>query len=119
MGKFASFGTPIAVNLASGVVGSVMCILVFATASSLAGFFAVMLALTISTTVLTYVFVFPALLILRRKFPDANRPYRYYSPGLLRRGPPFRRLGLGGLGGCELGVVMVPSGAGLVAAAPS
>jgi glutamate:GABA antiporter len=76
MGKFASFGTPIAVNLASGVIGSVMCILVFATASSLASFFAVMLALTISTTVLTYVFVFPALIILRRKYPDAHRPYR-------------------------------------------
>ena len=44
---------------------------------------------------------------------------RYYSPGLLHRGPPFCRLGSGGLGGFELGVVVVPSGAGLVAAAPS
>jgi glutamate:GABA antiporter len=76
MGRFASFGTPIAVNLVSGVVGSVMCVLVFTTSSSLGSFFAVMLALTISTTVLTYVFVFPALIILRRKYPDADRPYR-------------------------------------------
>jgi glutamate:GABA antiporter len=77
MGKFASFGTPIAVNLTSGVVGSVLCVLVSALSKgSLASFFAVMLALAISTTILAYVFVFPALLILRRKFPDADRPYR-------------------------------------------
>ena len=51
MGRFASFGTPIAVNLTSGVTASVMCILVFVVSKgSLASFFAVMLALTISTT---------------------------------------------------------------------
>src|SRR5450755_5030213 len=45
------------------------------------------------------------------------RPAWYYSPGLLLGGSPFWRLDSGGLGGCELGVVVVPSGAGLVAAA--
>jgi amino acid transporter len=77
MGRFTSFGTPIAVNLSSGIVSSVMCILVLVvTKGSLASFFAVMLALTISSTTLSYLFIFPALTILRRKYPDADRPYR-------------------------------------------
>jgi glutamate:GABA antiporter len=77
MGKFTSFGTPIAVNLSSGVVASVMCVLVLkVTNGSLASFFAVMLALTISSTTLSYLFIFPALTILRRKYPNAARPYR-------------------------------------------
>jgi glutamate:GABA antiporter len=77
MGRFTSFGTPIAVNLSSGIVSSVICVVVFvATKGSLASFFAVMLALTISTTTLSYVFIFPALVVLRRKYPDAARPYR-------------------------------------------
>jgi len=77
MGRFASFGTPIAVNLASGVIASVMCVLVFLLSKgSLASFFAVMLALAISTTTLSYMFVFPALVILRRRHPETERPYR-------------------------------------------
>jgi len=77
MGRFASFGTPIAVNLTSGVIASIMCVLVFVLSKgTLESFFVVMLALTISTTVLAYFFIFPALLVLRRKYPDAERPYR-------------------------------------------
>jgi glutamate:GABA antiporter len=77
MGRFTSFGTPIAVNLSSGIIASVMCVLVFeATSGKLVSFFAVMLALTISTTTLSYFFIFPALTVLRRKYPDAERPYR-------------------------------------------
>jgi glutamate:GABA antiporter len=77
MGRFTSFGTPIAVNLSSGVVGSVMFVLVLElTKGSLGNFFSVMLALTISTTTLSYLFIFPALTILRRRYPDADRPYR-------------------------------------------
>jgi glutamate:GABA antiporter len=38
--------------------------------------FSVMIALVISTTSVSYVFVFPALISLRRKYPDAPRPYR-------------------------------------------
>jgi glutamate:GABA antiporter len=77
MGKFTRFGTPIAVNISSGVVASIMCVLVLEiTKGSLAAFFAVMLALTISTTTLSYFFIFPALTVLRRKFPDTPRPYR-------------------------------------------
>jgi amino acid transporter len=77
MGRFTSFGTPIAVNLSSGVVASVICIVVlFATHGSLKSFFAVMLALTVSSTTLSYLFIFPALTILRRRYPNADRPYR-------------------------------------------
>jgi glutamate:GABA antiporter len=77
MGKFTSFGTPIAVNLSSGVVASAMCVFVLlVTKGSLASFFAVMLALTVSTTTLSYLFIFPALTILRRRHPGVERPYR-------------------------------------------
>jgi hypothetical protein len=46
------------------------------TKGSLAHFFSVMIALTISATALGCVFVFPALVVLRRKYPHAHRPYR-------------------------------------------
>jgi amino acid transporter len=76
MGRFTSFGTPIAVNLCSGVVASVFGVLIFViTKGSLASFFSVMLALTISTATLSYFFIFPALLRLRRLYPHVRRPY--------------------------------------------
>jgi glutamate:GABA antiporter len=77
MGRFTSFGTPIAVNLSSGVVASAMCIIVFeATNGKLASFFSIMLSLTISSTAIGYIPIFPALLILRRRYPNAPRPFR-------------------------------------------
>jgi len=77
LGRWTSFGTPIAVNIASGVVGSAFVFFVFLiTSGSLANFFSVMIALVISTTSVSYIFVFPALVALRRKYPDVPRPYR-------------------------------------------
>ena len=77
MGRFTSFGTPIAVNLTSGLIGSVACVLVLlVTRGSLASFFAVMLAVVTSTGALSYAFVFAALVALRHKYPHARRPYR-------------------------------------------
>jgi amino acid transporter len=77
MGRFASFGTPVAVNIMSGIIASAFVFFVFLiTGGSLAHFFSVMIALVISTTSVSYVFVFPALVALRRKYPDASRPYR-------------------------------------------
>ena len=77
LGRFTSFGTPIAVNLSSGVIASAFCIFVFVfTQGSLESFFSVMLALTISTSALSYLFIFPSLLRLRRTHPHAARPYR-------------------------------------------
>jgi glutamate:GABA antiporter len=77
MGRFTSFGTPIAVNLASGVVSSGFVFFVFlATSGKLESFFAVMLSLTVSTTAVSYVFIFPALVRLRKIYPETPRPYR-------------------------------------------
>jgi len=77
MGRFASFGTPITVNILSGLLASAFVFFVFLiTSGSLANFFAVMIALVISTTSVSYVLVFPALIALRRKYPAAHRPYR-------------------------------------------
>ncbi len=77
MGRFTSFGTPIAVNLASGVVSSAFVFFVFlATSGKLENFFAVMLSLTVSTTAVSYFFIFPALVRLRYAYPDTHRPYR-------------------------------------------
>jgi amino acid transporter len=77
MGRFTSFGTPVAVNLSSGVIASVFGVLIFVvTRGSLAHFFSVMLALAISTAALSYIFIFPALIRLRRRYPDVRRPYR-------------------------------------------
>ena len=57
--------------------GSAFVFFVFLiTKGSLADFFSVMIALAISSTALCYVFVFPALVVLRRKYPYAPRPYR-------------------------------------------
>jgi glutamate:GABA antiporter len=80
MGRFASFGTPITVNLMSGVIGSAFVLFVFLiTRGSLADFFSVMIALAISATAMCYVFVFPALVVLRRKYPHAKRRLRRAS----------------------------------------
>jgi glutamate:GABA antiporter len=77
MGRFTSFGTPIAVNLASGVVASAFVFFVFlATSGKLEDFFAVMLSLAVSTTAVSYFFIFPALVRLRQAYPDTPRPYR-------------------------------------------
>jgi glutamate:GABA antiporter len=77
MGRFTSFGTPIAVNLASGVVASGFVFFVFlATSGKLESFFAIMLGLTVSTTAVSYFFIFPALVRLRQLYPDTRRPYR-------------------------------------------
>jgi glutamate:GABA antiporter len=76
MGRFTSFGTPIAVNLMSGIIGSAFVFFVFLiTKGSLSHFFAVMIALVISLATLCYFFMFPALIVLRRKYPDRPRPY--------------------------------------------
>jgi glutamate:GABA antiporter len=77
MGRFTSFGTLIAVNIMSGVVASIFVFFAFLiTSGSLLGFFAVMLSLTVSTTAVSYFFIFPALVRLRKLYPEARRPYR-------------------------------------------
>lgn len=59
------------------MLASAICVVVFvATSGKLASFFSIMLALVISSTTAGYISIFPALLILRRRYPNAQRPYR-------------------------------------------
>jgi amino acid transporter len=76
MGRFTSFGTPLNVNICSGIIGSAFVVFVFAiTKGSLSSFFSVAIALAISTATLCYLFMFLTLPILRMKYPNVRRPY--------------------------------------------
>ena len=77
LGYFSStFGTPIVVNVLSGVISTVFMVLAFSlTSGNLGAFFAVVLGLVISTTTFSYILIFPALLTLRRKYPNVRRPF--------------------------------------------
>ena len=78
LGRFSSrFGTPVALNLASGVVATVVMLAAFAVAGASAEkFFVASLNLGISTTTISYLGIFPALYVLRRRQPDTVRPFR-------------------------------------------
>lgn len=78
MGRFsARFGTPIAVNLCSGVAATGVMVLAFAiTGGNALKYFTVVLGLVISTTTISYIVIFPALIKLRMSHPHVNRPYR-------------------------------------------
>jgi amino acid transporter len=77
LGKFSKAGTPIAMNIVSGIIGSVFVILVFTlTSGSLGSAFAVMFSLAISLTAFPYLLMFPSIIALRRKYPDIRRPYK-------------------------------------------
>jgi amino acid transporter len=78
LGYFSKrFGTPIAVNLLSGVVSTVVLILALTlTSGNAAKYFSVTLGLVISMVTITYVLIFPSVIKLRYKYPDIPRPYR-------------------------------------------
>jgi glutamate:GABA antiporter len=76
MGRFGKQGTPVVMAYITGVIGSIFVILVFTVANgSLSNFFAVMMSLAVSTAVLCYLFAFPAVITLRKKYPDVHRPF--------------------------------------------
>jgi amino acid transporter len=71
------FGTPIAVNVASGAVATIVMILAYVlTSGNGAKYFSAVLAITISTTAISYCAIFPALIKLRYSHRDTHRPYR-------------------------------------------
>jgi amino acid transporter len=73
----ARFGTPINVNLLSGVVSTTVLVLALTLTAGDAGkYFAASLGLAISTTTISYLAIFPALWKLRRSHPHVPRPYR-------------------------------------------
>ena len=78
LGYFSKrLGTPIGVNLLSGVVATVVLILSLQlTSGNVAKYFSVTLGLVISMVTITYVLIFPAVIKLRYKYPDIQRPYR-------------------------------------------
>ena len=77
LGYFSTrFGTPIVVNVLSGVISTIfMIITFFITGGGLHSFFAAVLGLVISTTTFSYILIFPALITLRRKYPNVKRPF--------------------------------------------
>jgi amino acid transporter len=78
LGVFSKrWGTPIAVNLLSGVFSTIVMVLAFQlTSGSSAKYFTVVLGLAISTTTISYLLVFPALIRLRYNHAHVPRPYR-------------------------------------------
>lgn len=77
LGYFSErFGTPVVVNVLSGVISTIFMVLAFElTSGNLASFFKVVLGLVISTTTFSYILIFPALITLRRKYPNVRRPF--------------------------------------------
>ncbi len=80
-GRFSGkYGTPIFVNTMTGVVASVwMIFAVLITAfgsGNIVTLFGIVLGFVISTTTLSYIFIFPSYLILRYKYPNVRRPYK-------------------------------------------
>ena len=73
----AKHGTPVRVNILSGVISTIT--LIFAhqiSGGNLGKYFTVVLGIAISTTVLSYIAIYPALWRLRVTHPDVPRPYR-------------------------------------------
>lgn len=76
------FGTPIVVNLLSGVVASALMVLALTiTHGNTARYFSVVLGLVISLTVISYILIFPALIKLRYSHPHVHRPFRIPGGG--------------------------------------
>ncbi len=70
------FGTPVRVNVLSGLVSSLVFAATLGLSGALADQFSVALGLTVSVSVMSYLFVFPAFLSLRRRRPALTRPFR-------------------------------------------
>jgi amino acid transporter len=78
LGTFSKrFGTPIAVNIMSGVVSTIIMILAFTLVhGNSEKYFSAVLGLAISTTTISYLAIFPALSRLRKTHPHVPRPYK-------------------------------------------
>ena len=85
LGRFsARFGTPARVNVLSGLVASATFVATeLITGGNAFKFFTVELSLAISTTLMSYLAMFPAAWVLRRRRPDDPRPFRAPAIGLL------------------------------------
>ena|SRR5579859_110009 len=81
LGRFSGrFGTPITVNTLSGIVASIVMVVAvlinaLSSGSSLSTLFQLVFGLSISTTILSYLFIFPAYIILKYKYRNVRRIY--------------------------------------------
>ena len=78
LGKIsAKHGTPVRVNVVSGILSTVVLVAARTISDGNASkYFLVILSIAISTTLISYLAVFPALWRLRVTHPDHPRPYR-------------------------------------------
>jgi len=78
LGRFSPrFGTPVRVNVLSGILSTVVLVGAHEiSGGNVAKYFFVVLGLAISTTLISYLAVFPALWRLRVKFPNHPRSFR-------------------------------------------
>ncbi|MEP7025981.1 MAG: APC family permease [Actinomycetota bacterium] len=73
----AKYGTPVRVNVFSGIVATGVVILAHQiTSGDAAKYFNAVLGVTISTTLISYLLIYPALWKLRRSHPDTPRPFK-------------------------------------------
>jgi amino acid transporter len=79
----AKYGTPVRVNVFSGIVASIVVVLGnILTSGNASKYFGAVLGVTISTTLISYLLIYPALWKLRISHPGTPRPFR----GRPRRG---------------------------------
>jgi amino acid transporter len=69
-------GTPVRVNVLSGVVSTSFMLVAMQVTGTSAAVFAVVLSISISTFLLSYLLVIPAAVRLRRLYPELERPFR-------------------------------------------
>ena len=73
----AKYGTPVRVNVFSGIVATLIVILAETiTSGNAAKYFGAVLGVTISTTLISYLGIYPAVWKLRRSHPNVERPFR-------------------------------------------
>ncbi|MDR7085264.1 amino acid transporter [Aeromicrobium panaciterrae] len=77
-----TLGTPLRANLLSGVAATAFSFAAIKLLNSgSAATFEVVLLIAISTTLISYILMFPAVYLLRRSHPDVPRPYRLGASG--------------------------------------
>jgi len=70
------FGTPVRVNVLSGIASTIFCVLAIAAFNGGENAkFVVVLDIAISTTLISYLWIFPTVLKLRYSHPHVHRPY--------------------------------------------
>jgi amino acid transporter len=69
-------GTPVRVNFLSGVVSTTFMLVAMQVTGSGASIFGVVLTISISTFLLSYLLIIPAAIRLRTRYPDHPRPFR-------------------------------------------